>query len=142
MHTKIAKYRAEILSLRIQRYSLAMIQLWLFEKYQVKASFSAISRSYKQSLAKNLDHPGPVAGSDYERYKHKASLRLQHRVYNRRLDRFFGLVQYYLFNMNLKPKEILVQLQLQGVKTSLSSVYRIVKVIRGQESQASISQET
>lgn len=38
MRSKIASYSAEILSLRIQRYTLSMIQLWLMEKYQVKAS--------------------------------------------------------------------------------------------------------
>lgn len=141
MSSKIARFSAEILSLRIQRYTLSMIQLWLMDKYQVRASMATIARSYKRSLAANLEHSRSVSGSDYDRYKKEATLRLQCRSYSRNLDRYKGLIQNYYFQSKLKPGEILVELTSLGVKTSLSSVYRIVRVICEQENKAKIGQE-
>lgn len=138
MRSKIASYSAEILSLRIQRYTLSMIQLWLMEKYQVKASMATIARSYKRSLAANLEHSRSVSGSDYARHKKEVTLRLQYRSYSRNLDRYMGVIQYYYFQSQLKPREILVELQSQGIETSLSSVYRIIRVMREQKSQAKL----
>lgn len=140
MRSKIASYSAEIVSLRIQRYTLSMIQLWLMEKYQVKASMATIARSYKRSLAANLEHSRSVSGSDYARHKKEVTLRLQCRSYSRNLDRYMGVIQHYYFQSQLKVREILVELQLQGIETSLSSVYRIIRVIREQKSQANLYQ--
>lgn len=51
-----------------------------------------------------------------------------------------GVIQHYYFQSQLKPREILVELQSQGIETSLSSVYRIIRVIREQKSPAKIYQ--
>jgi len=141
MHQKITTHHAEILSLRIQRYTLSMIQLWLLEKRQLVVSLAAISRSIRKSLAEQRDHLRSVSGSDYEHYRKEADLRLQHRSYSRHLDRYSGLIHHYYNDAKLTATEILNELACQGVSTSLSSIYRILRVIREQKVEAEHLQE-
>ncbi|MEF9901556.1 MAG: hypothetical protein RR736_23535, partial [Pseudomonas sp.] len=124
------------------RFSRARRFARTLTKYQLKVSLAAISRSYKRSLADNLEHSRSVSGSDYERFRKEVALRLQHRSYTRRLDRYKGIIQHYYFDMKIKPSEILDRLKSQGVKTSLSSIYRIIKVIREQKVKIELFKET
>lgn len=134
MNSKLnGHHHREILSLRIQNYTLEMIQSWLIDKHQVNVCLSAISRSIYRSLKIQRPHSLSVSGSDFETYRSNVDVTRQRRTYRRSLNKYFGLIQNYRHVKKFSAEQILFELRMQGVKTSLSSVYRMLRVIDEQK---------
>lgn len=129
MNTKLDGCHEEILSLRIQNYTLAMIQRWLREQRQINVCLSAISRSIRKSLNTQRQHSLSVSGSDFGRYRSDVDASLQRRTYRRHLNRHIGLIENYRYGKGYSAERILIELRTKGVETSLSSIVRILQVL-------------
>lgn len=137
MNSKLNGHHEEILSLRIQRYTLVMIQRWLLEQRKVKVCLSAISRSIHRSLNTKRQHSVSIPDSDFKRYRNDVDASLQRRTYRRHLSKYIGLIENYRYVRGFGAEQILIELRAQGVETSLSSIVRMLQVINEQKNQTS-----
>ncbi|NWB63716.1 hypothetical protein [Pseudomonas sp. F1002] len=135
MNSKLSGHHEEILSLRIQSYTLVMIQRWLLDQRQIKVCLSAISRSIRKSLNIQRQHSLSVSGSDFGRYRGDVEASLQRRTYRRHLSKYIGLIENYRYVKGLGAEQILIKLRTNGVETSLSSVIRMLQVIDEQKNK-------
>ncbi|MDD1016950.1 hypothetical protein [Pseudomonas rubra] len=135
MNSKLNGHHEEILSLRIQSYTLGMIQRWLSEQRQVNVCISAISRSIRRSLNTQRQHSLSVSGSDFDRYRSDVDASLQRRTYRRHLNKYIGLIENYRYVKGFGAEQILIELRAKGVKTSLSSIVRMLQVINEQKNK-------
>jgi hypothetical protein len=133
MNSKLNGYHEEILSLKIQNYTLEMIQRWLREQRQVNVCLSAISRSIRKSLNIQRQHSLSVSGSDFARYRSDVDASLQRRTYRRHLNMHIGLIENYRYGKGYSAERILIELRAVGVKTSVSSIVRIIQVLNEQK---------
>lgn len=133
MNSKLNGHHEEILSLKIQNYTLEMIQRWLRDQRQIDVCLSAISRSIKKSLNVQRQHSLSVSGSDFERYRNDVDAGLQRRIYRRHLSRYIGLIENYRYEKCYSAERILIELRAEGVETSLSSIVRIIQVLNEQK---------
>jgi hypothetical protein len=135
MNSKLDGHHEEILSLRIQNYTLAMIQRWLFEQRKIKVCLSAISRSIRKSLSIQRQHSLSVSGSDFGRYRGEVEASLQRRTYRRHLSKYIGLIENYRYVKGFGAEKIFIELRADGVETSLSSIIRMLQVIDEQKNK-------
>lgn len=133
MNSKLNGYHEEILSLKIQNYTLEMIQRWLREQRQINVCLSAISRSIQKSLNIKRQHSLSVSGSDFARYRSDVDASLQRRTYRRHLSLHIGLIEHYRYGKGYSAERILIELRGRGVKTSVSSIVRMIQVLNEQK---------
>ncbi len=137
MNSKLSGHHEEILSLRIQRYTLVMIQRWLLEQRRVKVCLSAISRSIHRSLSAQRQQSLSISDSEFKRYRNDVDASLQRRTYRRHLSKYIGIIENYRYVRGFGAEQILIELRAQGVETSLSSIVRMLQVISEQKNQKS-----
>lgn len=133
MNDKIFKFSDEILKRHLQRYTLEMIRLWLQDVHGVSVCKSSISRSIRKSLNSVVYHRRADFDDDYSYYRSKADLRTQVRNYKRHLGSMMGLIENYRCVHGCSAIEVLDKLKSAGVNTSLSSVYRALRIIDERE---------
>jgi hypothetical protein len=133
MNDKLSSFQNGIMYRHLQRYTLAMIQLWLKEENGVSVCQSAISRSIHRSLMQRTINFRPVQDDQCKYYREKIDARLQRKKYKRHLNKFLGVIEYYRYRLELSPRIIRDKLIALGVETSISSVYRALRLIDERE---------
>lgn len=133
MNDKISEFSGEILKRHLQRYTLEMIRLWLQDTHGVSVCKSSISRSIRKSLSPVAFNRRTDFDDDYSYYRSKVDSRTQVRNYRRHLSSVMGLIENYRCVRGCSAIEILNKLKSSGIDTSLSSIYRALRIIDERE---------
>ncbi|MCS3471760.1 hypothetical protein M2401_005524 [Pseudomonas sp. JUb42] len=126
MNDKLSPYRDAIFYRHRQRYTLEMIQLWLFESHKLSVCKSAIARSIYKNVKSTLIFERVAVDYEYHYYRTKISARRQKRNYKAHLSFYLGIIKHRQI-CGYSAIQVYDSLIEEGVKTSLSSVRRAMK---------------
>ena len=142
MNDKLSSYREAIFYRHRQRYTSEMIKLWLHQTHKLSVDTSSIDRSIHKSMKNVSSFERITPDDEYSYYRSKVAARRQKRNYKRNLAEISGTIEHHRIESNHTASQIHALLTKKGISTSLSSVYRELRLIddknkipnRGQES--------